>query len=185
VVEVMGRNAGWIALHAGVASGSDIILIPEIPFSIDSVCKAIEDRGRMGAKFSVIAVSEGARPAGGERFVARVDPTSPDPIRLGGIGKHLSEQIESRTGHESRYVVLGHVQRGGTPVAADRVLATQFGHHAIRLLLNGKRHRLVALQNGRLTDIPMSECANRQRLVDTADPLIAAARGVGTMFGDE
>lgn len=185
VVEVMGRNAGWIALHAGVASGSDIILLPEIPFTIDSVCSSIAQRGRLGAKFTIIAVSEGARPIGADRFVSRVDPTSPDPIRLGGIGKHLCEQIESRTDHEGRYVVLGHVQRGGTPVAADRVLATQFGHHAVRLLLEGKRHRLVALQKGALTDIPMSECADRQRLVDPSDPLIAAARGVGTMFGDE
>lgn len=183
-VELMGRNAGWIALHAGVASGSDIILLPEIPFTIDAVCEAAKGRSSHGSRYSIVCVSEGAKPVGGEKIVAKVDLTSPDPIRLGGIGKYLSDEVEARTGLECRYVVLGHVQRGGTPVPSDRVLATQFGHHAVRLLLEGKRHRMVAMQKGLLTDIPMTECAGKQRLVDAGNQLIAAARGVGTSFGD-
>ena len=182
--ELMGRNAGWIALHAGIASGSDIILLPEIPFTLESVCAAAKRRSSHGSRYSIVCVSEGARPVGGEKIVAKVDPTSPDPIRLGGIAKHLSDTVEAMSGLECRYVVLGHVQRGGAPVAQDRVLATQFGHHAVRLLLEGKRHRLVAMQKGALTDIPLTECAGKQRLVDPSDRLIAAARGVGTAFGD-
>jgi 6-phosphofructokinase 1 len=108
-----------------------------------------------------------------------VDPTSPDPIRLGGIGKWLSNQIEDRTEIESRYVVLGHVQRGGTPCAGDRVLATQFGHHAMTLLRMGKRNRLVVMQGGTLTDVEITAAADKQRLVPVDHPLIEAARGVG------
>lgn len=124
-------------------------------------------------------------PQGGSQIVAKIDPTSPDPIRLGGIGKFLSDEIEKRTGVESRYVVLGHTQRGGTPVAFDRVLATLLGHHAMTLLREGKVGRLVAVQNGRFTDIPLSEPAGRQRLVKLDDPLIYAARAVGTHFGED
>jgi ATP-dependent phosphofructokinase / diphosphate-dependent phosphofructokinase len=184
-VEVMGRNAGWIALHAGVASGSDVILLPEVPFTIDAIVEAAKARRARGVRYSIVCVAEGATPIGSEKIVARVDPTSPDPIRLGGIGKFLADEVEKRSGMECRYVVLGHVQRGGTPVPSDRVLATQFGHHAVRLLREGKRHRLAALQNGRLTDVELTACAGRQRLVHPAEPLIEAARGVGTSFGDE
>ncbi len=183
-VELMGRNAGWIALHAGIASGSDIILLPEIPFTINAVREAAMRRSRQGSRYSIACVSEGAKPVGGEKIVAKVDLRSPDPIRLGGIGKYLSDELESRSGLECRYVVLGHVQRGGSPVASDRVLATQFGHHAVKILLEGKRHRMVAMQRGELTDVPLTQCAGVQRLVDPQSPLIAAARGVGTSFGD-
>lgn len=185
VVEVMGRNAGWIALHAGVASGSDVILIPEIPFDLDVICETCIARSQRGKRFSIICCSEGAKPRGGEQIIERVDPTSPDPIRLGGIGKWLSNQIEDKTEIESRYVVLGHVQRGGTPCAGDRVLATQFGHHAMRLLRMGKRNRLVVMQGGELTDVEITAAADKQRLVPTDHPLIHAARGVSTCFGDE
>ncbi|MCC6425245.1 MAG: 6-phosphofructokinase [Phycisphaerales bacterium] len=183
-VEVMGRNAGWIALHAGIASGSDIILLPELPFTIDNVCKAAMDRSRHGSRHSIVCVSEGAKPIGGEKIIARIDPTSPDPIRLGGIGKYLSDEVEKRSGLECRHVVLGHIQRGGTPVPADRVLATRFGHHAIRTLFEGKRHRLVVMHKGELADIPLTDCAGKQRLVDPSDRLLAAARGVGTSFAE-
>ena len=184
-VEVMGRNAGWIALHAGVASGSDVILIPEIPFSIEEICHVVGLRSKRGKRFSIIAVSEGARPRGGKQIVDRVIENSPDPIRLGGVAKWLAGEIESRTGVESRYVVLGHVQRGGTPCAADRVLATQFGDYAMGLLRRGEQNRLVVMQSGSLTDIPLVEAAGKQRLVPLDHPLIAAARSVYTSFGDE
>lgn len=183
-VEVMGRNAGWIALHAGVASGSDVILLPEIPFDIEKVCEVVERRSQRGKRFTVLCVAEGARPRGGQQIVEKVDPTSPDPIRLGGISRYVAHQIEERTGIESRYVVLGHVQRGGTPIPADRVLATGFGHHAMVLMRQGKFNRLVVRQNNVLTDIDLLEPAGKQRLVPTDHPLIAAARALGTGFGD-
>lgn len=184
VVEVMGRNAGWIALHAGVASGSDVILIPEIPFDIDAICETIHNRERQNKRSTILCVSEGARPRDGQQFVAKVDPTSPDPIRLGGVGKFVAEALEKRTGIESRYVVLGHVQRGGVPCPADRVLSTLLGHHAMMLLREGKVGRMVAVQNGGLTDVDLQEPAGRQRLVPVDHPLVSAARAVGTSFGD-
>jgi len=184
VVEVMGRNAGWIALHAGVAAGADAILIPEIPFDLTSIWNKIIHRTKRGRKSTLICVAEGAKPRGGQQFVSRVDSTSPDPIRLGGVGKWLSDEIEGATGIEGRYVVLGHTQRGGTPIAADRVLSTMLGNHAMTLLRQGRTGRMVAVQNGRLTDIDLQEPAGKQRLVTSDDPLIQAARAVGTTFGD-
>jgi 6-phosphofructokinase 1 len=185
VVEVMGRNAGWIALHAGVASGADVILLPEIPFRLDEVYRKVKDRGQKGKRSSLICVSEGARLEGQGQVVARRVETSPDPIRLGGIAKFLADKIEDDTGVESRFVILGHTQRGGTPVAADRVLGTLLGSHAMTLLRQGKVGRMVAVQGGKLTDVDLSHSAGRQRLVNPDDPLILAARNVGTIFGDE
>jgi phosphofructokinase-like protein len=184
IVEVMGRNAGWIALHAGVAAGADVILIPEIPFRMEPIYTKIIHRGKRGRKSTLVCVSEGAVPLGGSKIVARVDPLSPDPIRLGGIGKWLAEQIEDATGVESRFVVLGHVQRGGSPSPGDRVLSTLLGNHAMTLLREGKIGRMVAVQGGRLTDVDLRRPAGRQRLVSPDDPLISAARAVGTTFGD-
>lgn len=184
VVELMGRNAGWLTLHAGVAGGADVILLPEIEFEMDVVCNACVKRSQHGKRFTIIAASEGARPKGGEQIVERVDETSPDPIRLGGVAKWLANEIEDCTEIESRYVVLGHVQRGGTPSAGDRVLATQFGHHAMELLKNGKTNRLVVMRGGELGDVEITSAAGKQRLVPKDHPLIAAARSVYTCFGD-
>jgi ATP-dependent phosphofructokinase / diphosphate-dependent phosphofructokinase len=184
VVEVMGRNAGWLALHAGLAGGADIILLPEIPFSVESITAAINTRRQHGKRYTIICCSEGAAPIGGQPMVERVVLTSPDPIRLGGIGRWVANQIEESTQIETRYVVLGHVQRGGTPVASDRVLATLFGDHAMNLLLEGKRDRLVVHRNGLFTDTPLTESADKQRLVQMDDPAMAAARSVGTTFGE-
>lgn len=185
IVEVMGRNAGWIALHAGTASGSDVILIPEIPYDVHAVCDAIRRRGKLGKRFSIICIAEGARPINGELSVARIDPTSPDPIRLGGIGERLAAAIEQITRLETRCTILGHVLRGGTPCAADRILATEFGHHAVHLLTRGKRNRMIVRQANVTTDIEIATSAHAQRLVPLDHPLIAAARAVGTSFGDE
>jgi len=184
-VEVMGRNAGWIALHAGAASGSDVILLPEIPFTLESVYDAIRERSRRGRRYSVICVSEGACPVGGQKIIAHTDPTSPDPIRLGGIARWLAEKTEDATGVESRYVILGHTQRGGSPIAADRVLGTLFGNHALRLMLTGARNRMAALQNNALMDVALDFAAGRQRLVSADDPLIRASRDVGVVFGNQ
>jgi ATP-dependent phosphofructokinase / diphosphate-dependent phosphofructokinase len=184
VVEVMGRNAGWIALHAGVASGADIILIPEIPYEIDKVIECVISRSKRGKRFSIICVSEGAKPQGGQQVVSRIIESSADPMRLGGIGQKIADDIESATGIETRTIKLGHVQRGGTPVAADRVLATEFGYKAIELIAAGERSRLVVIQNGVVTHIPLEDAANKQRLVPLDSPLLRAARNVGTSFGD-
>ncbi|MBK7404591.1 MAG: 6-phosphofructokinase [Phycisphaerales bacterium] len=185
IVEVMGRNAGWIALHSGIASGADVILIPEVPFILDEIAHVVRLRSKRGKRFSIVVASEGAKPLGGSQIVDRVVENSPDPIRLGGIGRWLSSEIEGRTGVESRYVVLGHIQRGGTPCAVDRVLATQFGDHAMHLLRQGARNRLVVVQQGELTDVDITEAAGRQRLVPLDHPLMAAARSVYTSFGDD
>jgi 6-phosphofructokinase 1 len=184
IVEVMGRNAGWIALHAGLASGTDIILIPEIPFSVEKICECVMNRSKRGKRFSIICISEGACPIGGEQTVSRVDPTSPDPVRLGGIGQKLAYWIEQATSIETRTTTLGHIQRGGTPIPSDRVLATLFGDAAVELLMAGERGRLVVMQAGAVTHIPIEEAANKQRLVPLDHPLIHAARNVGTCFGD-
>lgn len=185
VVEVMGRNAGWIALHSGLASGADVILIPEIPFIVDEIAHVVRLRSKRHKRFSIVVVSEGAKPLGGKQIVERVVETSPDPIRLGGVARWLSHELEDRTGIESRYVVLGHVQRGGTPVAADRVLATQFGDHAMHLLRNGKRNRLVVMHGRELADINLTDAADKQRLVPDNHPLVQAARSVYTSFGND
>lgn len=183
VVEVMGRNAGWLTLNAGIASGADVILIPELPYDIQAVARFIERRRDRGRRFSIVCVAEGARPLGGEQVVQRIDPTSPDPVRLGGIAQRVAARLEELTGIESRYVVLGHVVRGGTPVAGDRVLATLLGDRACDLLLAGARDRLIAVQNNRIVDIPIRDAADKQRLVPPDHPLLAAVRNIGATLG--
>src|SRR6185295_963927 len=179
-VEVMGRHAGWIALAVGVASGSDVILIPEIPFDMASVCRTIEDRCKRGKRYSIICIAEGAAPRGGSPSVARHIAASHEPVRLGCIAQRITDQIEGATGVESRYVVLGHVQRGGTPVAADRILGTQFGHRAMELLRVGAANRMVARVGSEFTDVDLAVGASGVRKVAPDHPLIAAARAVGT-----
>lgn len=185
LVEMMGRNAGWLTLHSAVASGADVILIPEIPYRIDAICDYCMKRSRHGKAFTIVAVSEGAKPEGGEQVVDRVVHDSPDPIRLGGVSDVLCDQISEKTGLAARATILGHVQRGGTPVPADRVLGTLFGYHALELTLAGRFNELVVMQKGAITSVPLSSVAGQQRLVPPDDPLIAAARATGATFGDE
>lgn len=184
VVELMGRYSGWLALHAGVASGADVILIPEIPFDMAKVSEACVQRDRGGRGFTIIAVGEGAAPVGGRQFIERVVENSPDPVRLGGVGKFVATQIENLSGLDCRSIVLGHVQRGGTPTARDRVLATGFGHHAFELLVSGRFGRVVVQSNGCITSTTIAEVAGKVRTVPADYPLLAAARAVGTSFGD-
>ena len=185
IVEVMGRYAGWIALHAGVASGSDVILIPEIPYNLKSICDFVRQRSRHGKRFSIITVAEGAKEKGGKMVVKRRIKNSPDPIRLGGIAGKLALDLEKKTKLECRAVILGHVQRGGTPSAFDRTLATGFGHYAVEQLMEGKKNRLVVRKRGELATIPITQVANKVRTVPPDNPLIRAARAVGTIFGNE
>ncbi|RLS66365.1 MAG: 6-phosphofructokinase [Planctomycetota bacterium] len=183
VCEVMGRNAGWIALTSGVASGSDVILLPEIPFDLRKIADDIERRMR-GPGFAIVVVAEGARPFNGNQVIGRIDPMSHDPIRLGGIGNLVATEIADLTGIETRTTVLGHTQRGGAPIAADRILATHFGFHAMAVLSCGKRNRMVVRENNIFSDIDLFETVGKQRLVPHDHPLIAAARAIGTSFGD-
>ena len=183
VCEVMGRNAGWIALTSGVASGSDVILLPEVPFDLRQIADDIDRRMR-GPGFAIVVVAEGARPKFGEQVVGRYDPTSHDPIRFGGIGNLVATEIADLTGIETRTTVLGHTQRGGAPIAADRILATNFGFHAMAVLASGKRNRMVVRENNIFSDIDIFETVGKQRLVPIDHPLISAARAIGTSFGD-
>jgi ATP-dependent phosphofructokinase / diphosphate-dependent phosphofructokinase len=185
VLEVMGHRAGWIALHAGVAGGGDIILMPEIPFAIESIVRKVRERDREGKRFSIIVVAEGARPRGGDVVIKKIVRNASDSVRLGGIGFVLADRLERLTGHETRAVVLGHLQRGGSPTAFDRVLATQLGAKAVDLLLAGDFGWMSAIKEGAITSSPLELAASGPRLVPLDDPLIGAARSVGTSFGDE
>ena len=184
VVEVMGRNAGWIALQGGLAGGADVILMPERPFEVSKVIDKVERRIRRGRRSTIIAVSEGAKQKGSGQVVRALDPTSPDPVKLGGVGAWLADQISSHSSVEARNVVLGHLQRGGTPVAFDRVLSTRFGNHAAKLWNDGTRNRMVALQGRAMVDVPIDESAGKQRLVPDDHELLQAAQAVWTDFGD-
>ncbi|MCH8149760.1 MAG: 6-phosphofructokinase, partial [Planctomycetes bacterium] len=175
--------AGWITLHAGAASGADVILIPEIPFDIEKVCARCLDRSQRGKAYTLVAVSEGAKPIGGEVVVDRVVHESPDAIRLGGVSEVINEQVAEGTGLECRTTILGHIQRGGKPTARDRVLATLFGHEAVKLLSEGAHNRMVAMQHGELTSVSIAEVADQQKLILPDDPLLAACRATGVVFG--
>jgi 6-phosphofructokinase 1 len=185
VVELMGRYAGWLALHAGLASGADIVLIPEIPFRLERVAEKCFHRRKIGKGFTIVAVGEGAAPVGGKQFIDHLDPTSPDPVRLGGVGKFVADQVEKLTGLESRSIVLGLIQRGGTPTAHDRILATLFGHHAFRLLMAGRFGQMVVQRDGRIDSVPIAEVAGKVRTVPADHPLIQAAKAIGMSFGDD
>ncbi len=184
VVELMGRYAGWLALHAGVASGADVILIPEIPFDMDKVADYCLARSSCGSGFTIVAAGEGAAPIGGERFVDQIVEDSPDPIRLGGLAKFVAKEIERRAGLDSRAIVLGHVQRGGTPTPFDRILATKFGYHAFELLKAGKFGRVVVQREGKVCSADIADVADKIRTVPHDHPLLFAARAVRTYFGD-
>jgi 6-phosphofructokinase 1 len=181
VLEVMGRDAGHIALHAGIAGGADVILIPEIPYDIEKVCAKIEARRASGRNFSLVVVAESVRAVDGE---VQTYTDAHGQSRYGGIGRVIAEAIARRTGAESRVTVLGHVQRGGSPVALDRVLAAAFGVHAVDLVAQGRFDRVVGWQNRRVIDVPLAEACASFKAVDPHDPLVRTARGLGISFGD-
>jgi 6-phosphofructokinase 1 len=185
VVETMGRYAGWLALTGGIAGGGDIILIPEIDYSLDRVCRVVEARGQQGKRFSIVVVAEGVRLPDGDYVVSQRVEESHEALRLGGIGRWVACEIERRTGIESRFVVLGHMQRGGTPTAYDRVLATRLGHAALVQAVQGSYGVMVGVQGAHVVPVPLSEVGGRQRLVEADCDLVVAARSVGTSFGDE
>lgn len=184
IVEVMGHNAGWIALHSGIAGGGDIILIPEIPYDINAIADKAKERHRRGKRFSIVVVAEGAKPKGGKVSVQRIVKESMDPIRLGGIAFVLGSQIEKVTGLETRSVVMGHLQRGGTPTPFDRVLATQLGTKAADMVMKGQFGFMVAMKKDALVRVPLKDVAGGIRKVPLNHPLVKAARSLDTSFGD-
>jgi 6-phosphofructokinase 1 len=183
VIEVMGRYAGWIALHAGVSGGADVVLIPEIPYSVEKVAERIRQRDEFGAKFTIIVIAEGARPAGGQ--VSVMEPASGRHVeRLGGIGHKLAAELEDLTGKEARTTVLGHLQRGGTPTAYDRVLATRFGAKAVDLARRGDFGKMVASHPPDIVPTSLGEVVGRTKTVPLTHDLIQTARAIGMSFGD-
>jgi len=182
VVEVMGRYAGWIALEAGVASGAHAILIPEIPFDLEPVAKTIEQREQRGAKFSIVVVAEGAAPRGGETSV--LTRKVGEPERLGGVGARVAAGLEELTGKESRTVVLGHLLRGGSPTAFDRVLGLRFGAAAVRALVQGANGVMVALNPPTVDYVPLAEATRRMKRIPLDGDAILTAREIGVNFGD-
>lgn len=184
VLELMGRYAGWITLEAGMAGGGDVILIPEIPFDMEKVAEAVRQRGYRGRNFAVVVVAEGAAPKGGEMFVERRIADSTDAVRLGGIGRWVAQELETRLEWEARTTVLGHLQRGGSPTAFDRLLATRFGVEAVRLVATGQHGRMVSIHGTTIDSVPLEEAVTRLRRVDPESQIVQAARAVGTSFGD-
>jgi 6-phosphofructokinase 1 len=182
IVETMGRNAGWLALEAGIAGAADVILLPEIDYDIEVIaarCREREQRER----FTVICVAEGAKARGAQQTVEQRIAERPEPVRLGGIGHVLREQLQSRVTTEVRATVLGHVQRGGTPTAFDRVLATHFGIAAAALVHERRGNQMVALNAGAFAIVPMSAVAGRTRRVGLDHPLMRCAEQIGVCLG--
>ena len=183
IAEVMGRYAGWIALYAGVAGGADVILIPEIPFDLEKVAAQIRRRDDFGARFSIVVVAEGAKPVGGT--VSVMKKASGEYVeRLGGVGAIVAAKLEELTGKETRYVVLGHLQRGGAPTSFDRMLATRFGAHAMELTLRQKFGTMVAFHPPDIVDVPLERVVGRQRTIPPDFDVLRAARAMNISLGD-
>ena len=177
ILEVMGRNTGWIALHCGLAGSADVILIPEIPFSFESVAQKVLAREKAGSRFTNIVVAEGAKEVGKAEIYSDTQE-----LRLGGVGEYVRKHIERMTGKESRCVVLGHLQRGGSPNAFDRMLGTNFGACAVRALASGDTGKMVALQAGTIVTVPLSEACANIKTVPTDGQLVRTARDIGISF---
>jgi 6-phosphofructokinase 1 len=183
VLEVMGRDAGHIALEAGVAGGADVILIPEIPFDLEKVATRIREREAHGARFSIVVAAEGAKPVGGS--VTLLKSAEGEYVeRLGGVGANVAAQIEKLTGKETRSVVLGHLQRGGAPTSFDRVLATRFGARAVELLLDGQFGNMVAFHPPDIVAVPLERVVGRTRNIPPDFDVVRTARAMGISLGD-
>jgi 6-phosphofructokinase 1 len=184
ILEVMGRYAGWIALYAGISGGADIILIPEIPFSMEKVVQKIIQREEAGRKFSILVAAEGATEIGGNMTVQQYVKESHDPIRLGGVGNYVSHRISELSRFESRVTVLGHLQRGGSPVPYDRVLSTRYGVAAVEALVQEKYNVMVSLQGDRIKSVFIPDAIEALKKVDPTGELVYAGKAVGINFGD-
>ena len=183
VLEVMGRYAGWIAIYAGVAGGGDVILIPEIPFTYNSICAKIQEREKADKHFTLVVVAEGAREKGGE-FITAADQPAHREARLGGIGWVVAGEIEKRTGKETRTCVLGHLQRGGCPTNFDRALCSIFGAEAVQLIASGQFGHMVAYQGSQVGAVKITEAIGRLKTVPPDGGLARTARALGICLGD-
>ncbi len=183
VVEVMGRDAGWIALESGIAGSADIILVPEIPFKFDAVCEAIRQRRARGSRFSIVVAAEGAFPFDGQKSVKVASDKNLGVERLGGIGAFVANEISQHMGIETRVVVLGHVQRGGTPSPFDRILGSRFGVRAVELIEEGNYGRMVSLRGRSVCDVDIVDAVDSLNRVDPDGNLIKAAEALGIMVG--
>lgn len=185
VIEVMGHKAGWLSLFSGVAGGGDVVLLPEIPYSIISIARHLEERVRNGKTFSIVVVAEGALSVEESKMDKKLFKKSREKMSgFGSIGYRVASEIEAATGQESRVTVLGYLQRGGTPVAFDRVLASQFGTAAANMLAEGDYGKMVALRDNKLVGVPLEKVANRIKTVPLDHRMIETARDVGTCLGD-
>jgi phosphofructokinase-like protein len=183
VLEVMGRHAGWIALHAGIAGGGDVILLPEIAWTFENICRKVEEREREGKRFTLIVVAEGAHlPHGG---LVHDGEQGLGQVKLGGIGDRVAREVEERLRREVRTVVLGHLQRGGTPTPFDRMLATEFGAHAVRLVHQGRFGEMVCYLPPDIGSVPIADAVGRLSTVDPRGSAVQAARALGIGFGDD
>ena len=192
VVEVMGRSAGWIALHAGIAGSADAILIPEIPYNIDNVAAKINQRNAQGKPFSIVVVTEGASEKGGSAVVAKIVEDSPDSTRFGGVAGYIANQLESRVKNEVRHCVLGHTQRGGETSAADRLLSVRYGTHVAKMIKEGHFGNMACLKNGAMDHVSLEDVigsakvsTSGSKLVDPNGELVQAAKALGITFGDD
>jgi ATP-dependent phosphofructokinase / diphosphate-dependent phosphofructokinase len=183
VMEVMGRHAGFIALHSGLAATADVILIPEIPYEVDRVCDKIRERDEAGRLFSIVVVAEGAFPHGGRESI--LGPSMPGQARrVGGIADALAREIQERTGKECRSLILGHLQRGGMPTGYDRLLAARFGGAAVRAIADKRWGHMVALQSPHIVTIPIVDVLKEPKRVDASHDVVQTARATGISFGD-
>jgi 6-phosphofructokinase 1 len=185
VLEVMGRHAGWIALHAGIAGGGDVILLPEIPWTFDNVCRKILEREAEGKRFTLVVAAEGAMLPGGVLVHEGDQPGEQRQVRLGGIGEIVGREIAARLDRDVRTVVLGHLQRGGTPTAFDRMLATEFGAHAVRLVHEGRFGEMVCYRPPEIASVPIATAIRQLSTVDPHGSAVQSARALGIGFGDD
>ena len=186
ICEVMGRGAGWIALESGIAGSADVILLPEIPYDINKIADKVKERESMGRRFSIVVVAEGAKPKNGEVVVAKIVKDSPDPIRLGGIGNKLAEDLEKiLPDKEVRCTVLGHIQRGGITSTYDRILSTRYGVSAVELIRENKFGHMVCLKDGRISSDSLENViGQKSKLVDPNGELVEMAKKIGISFAD-
>ncbi len=183
VVEVMGRYVGWIALHSGISGSADVILIPEIPFDIEKVCNKIRQLALIGQDYAIVVVAEGAKPVGGSITVVEGGKPGGE-VRLGGIGKKVSEEVRKRTGKETRDILLGHLQRGGAPTTFDRLLSLRFGTAALRFVEAGKFGTMAALRSTEIVAVPIEEAIGQIKSVPMDSDILQTARSLGISFGD-
>ncbi|NOY12181.1 MAG: 6-phosphofructokinase [Deltaproteobacteria bacterium] len=183
IVEVMGRDAGWIALESGIAGSADAILIPEIPYRVDRLCEAIENRRRRGSRFSIVVVAEGATAYAGKKVVQQTAAENLGVERLGGVGHEVARQLDGCLDMEIRVVILGHLQRGGSPEPFDRILASRFGVKAVELIARKSFGRMVALRGRQVIDVEIAKAVSQLNLVDPGGELVGTAESLGIMVG--